>query len=86
MPEEVASKLENSISVENLELEQYDREGAEEDSVDFNHSFTLLFRDKEGNDVEETELNGQMTVLDTEDGLRISRYHDNKKLIKMLYP
>ncbi|HLR68406.1 MAG TPA: hypothetical protein VK105_14975 [Virgibacillus sp.] len=96
MPLEAASKQNSTIAVQNIEFEQYDRDPdvtveeyndrAESESLDFNHSFTLIFTDQEGNEVEEVKIKGQMTVVDTEDGLKIDRYYDSEIPVDLLYP
>lgn len=86
LPEEVASQLKNTISVEKIELEHNQQTEDEKDSVDLNHSFTLVFKDETENKVDEIELTGQMTVIDTKDGLKISRYHDTDELVEMYAP
>ena len=44
--------------------------------VDFDHQFILEFTDEKGNEVNTIEINGQMTVFKTDDGLKISRYYE----------
>jgi len=39
--------------------------------------------DQDGNEVEEFDITGQMTVIETEDGLKIDRYHDSKIPVEM---
>ena len=86
MPLEAANNQNSTISVENIAFVRYDRDQVEKDALDFEHSFNLLFIDQEGNEVDEIEMNGQMTVVDSKDGLKINRYHDSEIPIELLNP
>ena len=86
MPLEAASVQNSTISVQNIELKQYDRDQDESNSIDFDHSFTLIFTDQEGNEVDEVEIKGQMTIVETENGLNIDRYYDSEIPMDMLNP
>ena len=86
MPLEAASKQNSTIAVQNIEFEQYDRDQEESNSLDFDHSFTLIFTNQEGNEVAEIEIKGQMTIVDTENGLKIDRYYDGEIPVDMLSP
>jgi len=86
MPLEAASVQNSTISVQNIELEQYDRDQDESNSIDFDHSFTLIFTDQEGNEIDEVEIKGQMTIVETENGLKIDRYYDSEIPMDMLNP
>ena len=70
IPLEVANKLNNNISVQDISIEKT------EDEQNFEHTFTLVFIDEDGNKVDEEEMKGQMTIIDTKDGLKIDRYYD----------
>ena len=83
MPREAAEKQQCTISVHNVEIE-ISNEGIE--SVDFDHQFTLEFTDEKGNEIHTVEMNGQMTVSKTDDGLKISRYYDSEFPVEMLNP
>ncbi len=84
-PREVAFWLNNTISIQNISLEEYS--GLEKrESLYFNHSFTVIFTNQDGNKVEEEEITGEMTIIDTDDGLKIDRYYDDKNLMNMLNP
>ncbi|HLR60496.1 MAG TPA: hypothetical protein VK094_08510 [Pseudogracilibacillus sp.] len=86
LPNEIASQLKNTISVEKIELEHNQQTEDEKDSVDLNHSFTLVFKDEAENKVDKIEMTGQMTVIETKDGPKISRYHDTDELVEMYAP
>ncbi|CDO05149.1 hypothetical protein BN988_03735 [Oceanobacillus picturae] len=86
IPQEVANKQNSTITVQNIKFEKYGEDQEESDSIDFEQTFTLVFTDQEGNTVDEVELKGQMKVVDTENGLKIDRYHDGQTLVDMLYP
>ncbi|MGY0692349.1 hypothetical protein ACW2QC_06065 [Virgibacillus sp. FSP13] len=70
IPQEVANKLNNKISVQNISIKKSDGD------QNFEHTFTLIFTDQEGNKVDEEEMKGQMTIVDTKNGLKIDRYYD----------
>ena len=86
LPLEAASKQNMTISARDIKLVPYENEHSDSDSIDFEHSITLIFSDSEDNKTNEVELTGQMTVVDTDDGLKISRYHDSKIPEKMFNP
>lgn len=69
IPLEVANKLNNKISVQDIFIEKIDDQN-------FEHTFTLVFTDQDGNKVDEEEMKGQMTIIDTKNGLKIDRYYD----------
>ena len=83
IPLEVASELNNTISVQNIEIKK-DSEQEKGESIYFDHSFTLIFTDVDGKKGDELEVKGQMTIEDTENGFKIDRYYDDKTLIDML--
>jgi len=70
IPLEVANKLNNKISVQDISIEKSDGD------QNFEHTFTLVFTDQDGNKVDEEEIKGQMTIIDTKNGLKIARYYD----------
>ncbi|WP_099159592.1 hypothetical protein [Virgibacillus ndiopensis] len=70
IPQEVANKLNNKISVQNISIKKSDGD------QNFEHTFTLIFTDQDGNKVDEEEMKGQMTIVDTKNGLKIDRYYD----------
>lgn len=65
----MANRLNNNLSVQDISIEK-------SDDQNFDHTFTLIFTDQDGNKVDEEEMKGQMTIIDTEDGLKIDRYYD----------
>jgi len=83
MPQEAANAQDSTISVKEMELESYERDDVDEDAVNVEHEFTLVLTDQDGNEVEEFDITGQMTVIETEDGLKIDRYHDSKIPVEM---
>lgn len=83
IPQEAAEKQQCTISVHNIEI-KISNVGKE--SVDFDHQFILEFTDEKGNEVNTIEMNGQMTVSKTDDGLKISRYYDSEFPVEMLNP
>lgn len=85
IPQEVASKKDNTISLENIKFEKNEQDQSESESYDYNHSFTLVFTDSEGNEADKVKIEGEMTILDTEDGLKIDRYYDGETLRDILY-
>lgn len=85
IPTEVASGLNNTISVQNIALKE-DRDQEKGESLYFDPSFTLVFTDQDGKKVDELEIKGQMIIVDTEDGLKIDRYYDGENLMDMLNP
>lgn len=87
MPQEAAFNEDSNIAVQYIEFEQSNQEKEDKeanDAIDFEHSFTLLFTDQDGNEVEEVEIDGQMTVIYTDDEWKIDRYHDSKVPMEML--
>ncbi|WP_106495773.1 hypothetical protein [Lentibacillus sp. Marseille-P4043] len=70
IPQEVANKLNNKISVQRISIKKSDGD------QNFEHTFTLIFTDQDGNKVDEEEMKGQMTIVDTKNGLKIDRYYD----------
>ncbi|WP_188455732.1 hypothetical protein [Virgibacillus oceani] len=85
IPQEAANKLNNKISVQNIKFEKYEQDQSESNSLDFNHSFNLIFTDLEGKQVDKVKINGQMTIVNTGNGLKIDRYYDGKTLMNILY-
>ena len=85
IPTEVAFGLNNTIFVQHIALKE-DRDQAKGKSLYFDHSSTLIFTDQDGKKVDEVEIKGQMTIVDTEDGLKIDRYYDGENLMDMLDP
>lgn len=69
IPLEVANRLNNNLSVQDISIEK-------SDDQNFDHTFTLVFTDQDGNKLDEEEMKGQMTIIDTENGLKIDRYYD----------
>lgn len=86
IPQEVANKQNRTITVQNIKFEKYDEDQEESDLIDLEQTFTLIFKDQEGNTVDEVDMKGQMTVVNTENRLKIDRYYDGKTLVDMLYP
>jgi hypothetical protein len=86
IPQEVADKQNKTITVQNIKFEKYNEDQEESGSIDLEQTFTLVFTDQEGNTVDELDIKGQMTVVDTENGVKIDRYHDGQTLVDMLYP
>lgn len=84
IPQEVGSKQNNTISVQNIKFEKYEQGQSESESLDFNHSFTLIFTDPEGNEADKAKMKGQMTIVNTENGLKIDRYYDGETLKDIL--
>ncbi|MDS9473210.1 hypothetical protein [Sporosarcina pasteurii] len=84
-PREVAFALNNTISVQSISLEEG---GVQEkgESLYFDHSFTLIFKDEDENKVDEIEIKGQMTIVNTGDGLKVDRYRDDENLMNRLTP
>ncbi|MFD2209671.1 hypothetical protein ACFSMW_08100 [Virgibacillus halophilus] len=76
LPKQVANKQNNTISVQSIALDKYDGNQEESNSLDFDHSFTLIFTDRAGNEIDKVKMKGQMTVIDTKNGLKIDRYYD----------
>src|SRR5699024_692272 len=85
MPQEVAAKQENTIDVKDIELEASD-DSEEDDSIEFEHAFTLIFKDEDGKEVDNTELAGQMVIENMDDDLIISRYYDEGIPNELLQP
>ncbi|MEI3607675.1 hypothetical protein SPD48_18485 [Pseudogracilibacillus sp. SE30717A] len=84
MPQDAANKQNETISVKQIEIEKYG--GAEEDTINFNHRFTIEFKDMKGITVDEVDMNGQMTVVKTADSLKIARYYDSHIPLEKLSP
>lgn len=85
MPQEVAAKQENTIDVKDIELEASD-DSEGDDSIEFEHSFTLIFKDEDGKEVDNAELAGQMVIENMDDDLKISRYYDEGIPKELLHP
>ncbi len=85
MPLEAASNQNSTITVQQIEFENTNHE-QEENALNLDHSFTLLFQDSEGNEVEEVKINGQMTVIYTDNDVKIDRYYDSEIPNELLYP
>ncbi len=79
VPLEAASKQNSKISVENIVFKKGN------DDQDFELSFTLIFTDENGNQTEEMKIKGQMSVVNTENGLKIDRYYDGETLMSLIY-
>ena len=85
MPQEVAAKQENTIEVKDIKLEASDN-SEEDDSIEFEHAFTLIFKDEDGKEVDNAELAGQMVIENIDDDLKISRYYDEGIPNELLQP
>jgi len=85
IPLEIASIQNSKISVQDIVIKE-DRDQEKDDSLYFDHSFTLMFTDRDGKKIDEVEVKGQMTIVDRGDGLKIDRYYDGKNLLDMLNP
>lgn len=85
IPQEVASKTDNTTSLQNIKFEKNEQDQSESESHDTNYSFTLVFTDAEGNEVDKVNIEGQMTIVETEDGFKIDRYYDGETLKDILY-
>lgn len=83
MPLEAATKQNSTISVQDITFDNYKLKS---EQIDFDHSFTLILTDTEGNETAEIEINGQMTVVDSKNGLKIDRYYDSQIPKDMLVP
>ena len=79
IPLEIASIQNSKISVQDIVIKE-DRDQEKGDSLYFDHSFTLMFTDRDGKKIDEVEVKGQMTIVDRGDGLKIDRYYDGKNL------
>lgn len=86
MPLEAAGNLNNTINVQNITFDKYDADQAEGDAFKFEHSFALVFKDEEGNEVNEVTIEGQMTIIDTDNGLKIDRYYDGGIPMEIIKP
>lgn len=86
LPLEIASNQNSTITVQNIHFEKYERDNAEENSLDFKHSFTLKFTNLDDNSEEEIEMTGQMTIMNEENELKIYRYYDSGIPAEMLNP
>jgi len=86
MPQEAANAQDSTISVGQIELDPYERDDTDSGVVDMEHEFTLVLTDEDETEVEEFEITGQMTVIETEDGLKIDRYHDSKIPVEIISP
>lgn len=75
IPQEISSSLNNNISLENITIKESNK------NQNFEHNFTLIFTDQDGNKTEEIEMKGQMTIVDTENGFKIDRYYDGAEKI-----
>ncbi|WP_330949692.1 hypothetical protein [Virgibacillus sp. MG-45] len=71
--------------MQNIKFEKNEQDQAKSESFDFNHSFTLIFTDPEGNEVDKVELKGQMTIINSDNELKIYSYYDGEHLKDMLY-
>lgn len=76
IPLEAASKQNSKISVQNISLKKAVQNQKEGNPLDFDHTFTLIFTDQDGNKIDEEEIKGQMSIVDTKNGLKIDRYYD----------
>ena len=85
MPQEVAAKQKNTIDVKDITLEASD-DSKEDDSIEFEHAFTLIFKDEDGKEVDNAELAGQMVIENMDDDLIISRYYDEGIPNELLQP
>ncbi|WP_099156735.1 hypothetical protein [Virgibacillus ndiopensis] len=85
IPQEAANKLNNKIIVQNIKFEKYEQDQSESKSLEFNHSFNLIFTDPKEKEVDKVKIKGQMTIVNTENGLKIDRYYDGKTLMDILH-
>src|SRR5699024_7146244 len=84
-PLEAANNQEYTITVEDLTFKKTDMDKVSK-KVDFEHSLHLIFEDEEDEEVEDVKMQGQMTVVNTEDGWKIDRYYDDDLPIEMFNP
>src|SRR5690625_1512439 len=75
IPLEIASIQNSKISVQDIVIKE-DRDQEKDDSLYFDHSFTLMFTDRDGKKIDEVEVKGQLTIVDRCDGLKIDRYYN----------
>lgn len=73
IPKEVVTNQHLTIEIKNIEWNTDEKDDKE---IDFEHTFTLIFIDEAGETVKEEDVNGQMTVIETDSGPKINRYHD----------
>lgn len=81
IPKEIAANQNMAIAIENIE---WDTDESDDTEMDFKHTFTLIFTDESGEVLNE-EMSGQMTVVKTDEGPKISRYHDTGVPEELLY-
>lgn len=83
-PDEAASKQDSTIEMKDLELEVDETD--EESEWKFDHTFTLVFEDEAGEEIETADVTGQITVIDESGDLKINRYYDEGFPMDMLEP
>lgn len=82
IPKEIAANNKLTLSIQDIDIELDDEDVSEE--VKVTHTFTLLFTDESGEEEREEAIEGQMTIVDTEDGFKIDRYHDTGVPMELL--
>lgn len=83
IPYEAADHENASLSVKDIQVET-DEETEEE--VSLTHQFTVVLTNKESDEIREEELSGQITISNTKDGLKISRYYDKALPVELYSP
>ena len=85
LPLETSSKENSKISVENISFTKSNDNQKEEKTTDFDFTFTLILTNQNENKVDEIEVKGQMSIIESKNGLKINRYYDGEPLKDILY-
>src|SRR5699024_11203725 len=82
--DEAASKQDSTIEMKNRELEVDETD--EESEGKFDHTFTLVFEDEAGEEIETADVTGQITVVEESGDLELNGYYDEGFPMDMLEP
>lgn len=85
IPQEVSNKQNIKISVEDISFIKNDNNQKEKKETDFDFTFTLILKNQNEDKIDEIEINGQMSIIESNNKFKISRYYDSEPLKDVLY-
>ncbi len=84
MPQEVSNKQNNKISVGDISFTKK-TDHQNEKTTDFDFTFTLILTNQDKDTIDKIEVKGQMSIIESNNALKINRYFDNEPLKDVLY-
>src|SRR5690625_1254198 len=84
LPQEVSNKQNSKISVENISFTKR-TDHQNESTTNFDFTFTLISTNHNQYIIDKFEVKGQMSIIESNNELKINRYYDHEPLKDVLY-